>query len=229
MPLPQMDGVVDTQIDSSGNYLNVRMTKNLVAALTSCPPSHFTFISSIDVYDPSVFAQSVTEKAELSPATEYGKSKLESEQVVEDWARVLDITPLILRVTQIYGEKDRTRKLIPSVISRIKDGKAVQLFGDGSDLRDYIYSRDVARLALELHKKNASGIYNLTTGQSRSLEEVIGQLICISGEKVEIEYHERSKKRVDYRFDCRKVASILPDFEFTDFKKSLRDTYDHMS
>ena len=88
--------------------------------------------------------------------------------------------------------------------------------------------KGVARLALALYQKNAAGVYNLATCTSRSLKEVLETIILISGREVAVRYNARNRERLDYRFDNRKLTSLLPDFKFTDFDRALQETYDHI-
>ncbi|MEN8729693.1 MAG: NAD(P)-dependent oxidoreductase [Desulfuromonadales bacterium] len=223
-----MDGVAETQTDSAGNYMNAVMTANLLDALEVRALRKFVQISSIDVYNPEALREPVTETTDVKPATEYGKSKLASERKVQQWSRTCGVPNLILRVTQVFGEKDRTRKFIPSAIKRIKAGLPVEIFGNGEDLRDYIYSHDVAHLALELFRKDCGGIFNIATGTSRSLGELLREIILVSGKEVEVQYSSRRQKKLDYRFDTGKLKKALPGFELTDFNRALRQTYDHL-
>jgi UDP-glucose 4-epimerase len=223
-----MDGVAETQTDAAGNYLNAVMTANLLDALETRVLRKFVQVSSVDVYDPEALQVPVSESSDVNPATEYGKGKLASEKMVQQWSRACGVPNLILRVTQVFGEQDRTRKFIPSVIKMIKTGQPVEVFGDGKDLRDYIYSQDVARIARELFREDLSGIFNLATGTSRSLAELLRQIILFSGKEVEVHYNSRRQKKLDYRFDTGKLKQALPDLEWTDFNRALRRTYDHI-
>jgi UDP-glucose 4-epimerase len=223
-----MDGVAAQQTDDAGHYLNAVMTKNLLDALEPGALGKFVQVSSIDVYDPAALSVPVTECSGVKPSTEYGRSKLVSEETLQQWSLNCGVPNLILRVTQVFGEKDRTRKFIPSVIKRIKSGLPVDVFGDGEDLRDYIYSHDVARLTHELFRKGCCGTFNLATGTSRSLKELLNKIVLVSGRDIEVNYGQRKQKQLDYRFDVGKLMTALPGFEWTDFDKALRRTYDHI-
>lgn len=223
-----MDGVADVQLDNAGNYLNAVMTKNLLAGLDAASVGTFVQTSSIDVYGPETFGRPVTEDSPLMPATDYGKSKLASETIVRRWSAASMRPALILRVTQMFGEKDRTGKFIPAVMKKIKAGLPVTVFGDGKDLRDYLYSHDAARLALNLCQKGCRGTFNLASGTSRSLRDMLEKIVLISGKTVDVNYQKRVGQRVDYRLDTDKLMSALPRFRFTDIDEALRKTYDHI-
>ena len=223
-----MDGVSDHQVDHFGGYINSVMTNNLLEALGPDRVDKFVLVSSIDVYDPAAFSSPVTETAKLKPATDYGKSKLESELRVQKWSQQYGVPTLILRVTQVFGAKDRTRKFIPSVIRKIKSGLPVEVFGEGDDLRDYLYCHDFARLAMQLYQKNADGIFNLATGVSQSLNEVLEAIVRVSGKEVAVNYHQRTTQKLDYRFDNSKLIETVPDFKFTEMDRALHETYVHL-
>lgn len=204
---------------------NVLMTHNLLAVLGNSPPNHLIKLSTVDVYK---IVNPITEQSEILPDNYYSLSKRVSEQYVELWGRERKISACIVRLSQVFGPGDRSSKFIPSILQRVKDGLPIELFGDGSDQRDYIYVDDAAALIASICEKNITGILNIATGKSRSLNDVLVALETILDKKILIEYRPRKKPHIDYLFDIAKLNVSLKNHAFMDFTVALRATYAHM-
>lgn len=207
-----------------GDYFdNIAMTRNLLVALKETTPGYFIKLSTVDVYQ---IVPPITEQSEIAPENYYALSKRISEQFVELWCRAQGVTSCILRLTQVFGPGDRSGKFIPMVLKQVREGLPVRLFGDGSDMRDYLYVKDAAALICIICEKKIAGILNLATGTSRSLNDVLASLQKVSSDNFSIESHERKKPRIDYIFDTEKLSEVAEDFAFTDFAVALREAYE---
>jgi UDP-glucose 4-epimerase len=97
------------------------------------------YISTVDVYEP---AEMTTEETPTLPTTLYGWSKLYCERMGSIFAANHGIGCQILRIGHVYGPgEEKFAKFLPSAIMNIATGKAVQLWGDGSEIRSFIYAR----------------------------------------------------------------------------------------
>lgn len=203
---------------------NILMTRNLLKALRDNPPEYFLKLSTIDVYR---IQNGITESTGISPQNYYSLSKRVGEQFVELWSEELNIPACILRLTQIFGTGDRSSKFIPSITKQIKDASKITIYGDGSDRRDYLFVEDAARIVAECCEKRVSGIFNLASGKSYSLNDVVTILREITDKEFQIEYRGRKKPRVDYEFDIKNLINALGEIKFTDLTDALKITYFH--
>jgi len=226
------DAVVDTasKIPTANSvdedYLdNILMTRNLLRVLKKHLPGYFIKLSTIDVYKTGGV---ITEQSEISLQNYYALSKWASEQNVELWGRELKIPTCILRLSQIFGAGDRTRKFIPSIIQSIKERSKIYINGDGLERRDYVYIRDAGSMIADFCRMKAPGVFNLASGKSRSLNEVVEILQDVCDTKFQIEYRKRNKPRIDYEFDVTHLTAMLGEIKSTPFSEALRNTYFQM-
>jgi nucleoside-diphosphate-sugar epimerase len=177
---------------------NVRMTEHLLQSLDR-RLSVFCFISTLDVYGPP--AGVLTEGSPLAPSTPYAESKLRCEELVRAYAASTGTPLLVLRMTHLYGPGERPLKFIPKAIAAAVDGRPITVYGDGADLRDYLYVDDAAHAVAGVLGKPVAGTYNVASGTSVSIRDVAERIASMTGGR--IEYLPREKPRVDYRFDTR--------------------------
>ena len=91
----------------------------------------------------------ITEDAKKNPINPYGKTKLDDEYLMEKYSK-LGVDIIGLRYFNIFGEGQTIdyAGVITKFIDRIKDGKAPIIFGDGTQIRDFIYVKDIAKMNL---------------------------------------------------------------------------------
>lgn len=201
---------------------NILMTRNLLKVLRKTPPRYFLKLSTIDVYR---IQNEISESTEVTPENYYSLSKRVSEQLVEIWGKESNVTTCILRLTQIFGIGDRSNKFIPSIIRQIKDQSKITIYGDGSDRRDYLFVEDAARMIADCCEKKVSGIFNLASGKSISLNDVVEIIQEIADKKLDIEYRDRTKPQIDYEFDIKNLVNTLGELKLSNLSDTLRRIY----
>lgn len=208
---------------------NVRMTEALLRCLAQRPPRYFLKLSTADVYGAPNSGDKITEQTATVPRTFYAKSQSESEGRVEAWAKRFSVPACIVRLTQVFGPGDPTRKFIPQAIRSIKNESLFRLHGDGSERRDYLYVEDAAKLICACARKRTTRVLNLATGESRSLLDVLQDLRQVAKITPEIRRLPRRKPAVDHEFDVTALVKTLGKVPLTPFKRALRKTYDAFS
>ena len=129
----------------------------------------------------------IAEDAEKNPINPYGKTKLDDEYLMEKYSK-LGVDIIGLRYFNIFGEGQTIdyAGVITKFIDRIKDGKAPIIFGDGTQIRDFIYVKDIAKMNLIAMESNTVNLLvNVGTGKSISILELAKAMIKISGLKLE--------------------------------------------
>jgi UDP-glucose 4-epimerase len=201
---------------------NITMSRNIMKALDERFPLLVIKLSTVDVYK---ILGVITEQTEVAPQNYYSLSKRISEQFVELWGTHHNVPICILRLGQIFGKGDRSRKFIPSVIRSIKETQTAIVNGDGQDLRDYLFIDDVGRIIADFCEIKAGGTFNVAAGRSYSLIDMITMLREIADRNFDIEYRSRTKPRIDYVFDISKLTSALGDIKMTPLHEALRKAY----
>ena len=178
---------------------NLLVTLNLLKYL----PSHikgFVYSSSIDVYGEPIY-NPIDEKHPTNPLTYYGASKLAAEKFLSIFLKSRGIPLTILRYSQVYGPGEPKIKAIPVFIDKIVKGESPIIFGDGSDIRDYVYVDDVASATVLALNKNLNGIFDIGSGKGYSIKEVLDIVVRISGKDIKPIYKGRIKKLFNSTLD----------------------------
>ena len=186
---------VDRSIDGPGDFIetNITGTFNMLEAarkywVESGKPEGFRFhhISTDEVYgslpgDPDVM---FTEDTSYDPRSPYSASKAASDHLVRAWAETYGLPTVLTNCSNNYGPFHFPEKLIPVVILNALAGKDLPIYGDGSNVRDWLYVEDHADALLCVVQKGAVGrTYNIGGGNERSNLELVKTLCGILDEK----------------------------------------------
>ena len=165
--------------------VNVHGTENIFK-LANENKFKVVYASSSSVYGHKLETP-ITEDAERSPINPYGKTKLEAEHLAEKYSK-LNTEIIGLRYFNIFG-KGQTLDyagVITKFLDRINEGKAPIVFGNGSQIRDFIHVSDVAKANLMAMNSNCSNlIVNIATGNTTSILELANMMINASGLKID--------------------------------------------
>jgi UDP-glucose 4-epimerase len=185
------------------------------------------YLSTLDVY---AHADVVTEETPTMPQTLYGQSKLYCEKMLAAFSAQRKIDCLVLRVGHVYGPGEEAyAKFIPLAIQRIIDNKRVELWGDGSELRSFIYIEDVVKgIMNSLILDEEVDVINVVGGVALSIRQLLDYLITISGKQVEIDELQSDVEARDLVFSTKKFAKYLR-VEETDIFVGLECEYNYMN
>jgi dTDP-L-rhamnose 4-epimerase len=152
--------------------------------------------------------------------TPYALSKYATEVLASIYSAVLGIPFVAFRYFNVYGPRQSLSNPYTGVIaiflSRIKNNKPPIVYEDGKQMRDFVYVEDVARLNVEAIENEASGVFNLGTGEPHSLLEVIEMLKKIYGSDVE-PYITQEYRPGDNRHDFADTTKLRRHFKNTSF------------
>ncbi len=210
-----------TPVDYGDNDI---ITTNLLSGLSSNPPGFLLCVSSIDVYAP--ITKLIDEDTAIAPNGGYASSKIATEKICRKWVEGREIGLGVARLTQIFGAGDRTAKLIPASIAAIRRGDSVRLFGDGQDLRDFLFAQDAAKMVADWCELRKENTLNFATGTSVSINEVLSVLREAVGVDFKVERLPRNKPRRDYRFSIDRLRTFLGPLSLTPFSGALKSTYE---
>lgn len=205
---------------------NITIDTNVARCLSKQRVKKCLYFSSLSVYGDATTNLSITEETGIAPVSLYGIAKFAGECVVRQAAEKNDIPLVVLRPCMVYGPGDTSSAYGPTrfIKSILREGK-VSLFGDGTELRDYLFIRDLVQITILFAFDNQCGTYNLATGHSRSFQEIIAYLRQITQQDFEVIYVDRDRPKVDQRINPVKLLNILPNFRFTEFKQGQGETY----
>lgn len=181
---------VDRSIDGPGAFIqtNIIGTYNLLEAsrlyynqLSGSFKDDFRFhhISTDEVYgDLHNTTDLFTETTPYSPSSPYSASKASSDHLVRAWHRTYNLPVLVTNCSNNYGPYHFPEKLIPLTIINALHGKPLPVYGNGSQIRDWLYVEDHARALQLVVKKGVIGqTYNIG-GHNEQTNLRVVQTIC---------------------------------------------------
>ena len=205
---------------------NQLIIENLCTALLNNPVKQLIYFSSAAVYGEDIHNLNIDESTATQPRSYYGISKLTAEYLL---AKVVEAneqsTFAIIRPPLVYGLGDTSKGYGPAgFIDKILTGQGITLWGDGSELREFVYVDDLARLVCLVIEQNFAGILNPISGISHSFQDI---LACLSNQMeitFSIKQNLRTKNKVDNVFSADKLFRQFPTFEFTPLDEGLVKT-----
>lgn len=166
--------------------VNVLGTQRLIDSIDIVPLKRFVLASTADVYAPSEAPHS--EIAPLGSTNIYGSSKEFCERLIAlARRRFPDTRFLAARFFNIFGPGETNPHVLPDIISWLRKGHILRL-GNIEPKRDYVYVTDVADALLRMADYGGSfDTYNIATGESRSVRDLVGVLEQVMGVRITVE------------------------------------------
>ena len=186
---------VDRSIDGPGDFIetNISGTFNMLEAarkywVEAGKPEGFRFhhISTDEVFGSLPNDRSVmfTEETPYDPRSPYSASKASSDHLVRAWHETYGLPVVLTNCSNNYGPFHFPEKLVPVIILNALAGKDLPIYGDGSNIRDWLYVEDHADALLLVVEKGALGrSYNIGGENERSNLELVKSLCAILDEK----------------------------------------------
>ncbi|MDD3645896.1 MAG: dTDP-glucose 4,6-dehydratase [Candidatus Gracilibacteria bacterium] len=141
---------------------NVIGTQNLLDLHIEFNMTRFHHISTDEVYGDLPNGGFFTELTPINPSSPYSASKASSDLLVKAYGRTFGINYVITRCSNNYGPNQDNEKLIPHFIDLLRNNKPVTVYGDGSNIRDWLYVEDHCDAIWEVFTKaNNKSIYNI--------------------------------------------------------------------
>jgi dTDP-glucose 4,6-dehydratase len=171
---------VDRSILDASPFLqtNINGVQVLLEAMRKSPVERFVQVSTDEVYGDREAKEPSTEEAQLNPSSPYAASKAAADLLCLSYRRTYGLPVLITRSSNNYGPFQFPEKLIPLIIRNALGGMRLPLYGDGEQVRDWIYVKDNCRAILAVLNTGEPGsIYNIAMGEERSNLEVV-RMVC---------------------------------------------------
>jgi dTDP-glucose 4,6-dehydratase len=163
-----------------GTFMLLEETLRYWRTLNSAKRTTFRFlhVSTDEVYGSLGSQGSFTENTPYAPTSPYSASKAASDHLVRAWYETYDLPTLTTNCSNNYGPYQFPEKLIPHVIIQGLAEKQIPVYGDGLNIRDWLYVEDHARaLSLVLERGVVGGTYNIGGRSERTNIDVV-RTIC---------------------------------------------------
>jgi UDP-glucose 4-epimerase len=213
--------------DSLSVYMqNMEIIKNIAAMIERQPIHRILYFSSAAVYGEETENTNISENTEVNPTSYYGISKFSSECVLRKVCNDNQLTSLVcLRPPLIYGLGDLGNTYGPSGFSEAaRNNQQITLWGDGTELREFIYIRDLCHIVETLISLDeVPSKLNIASGQSYCFKDIL-DILGRYYPSLDIDTKKRSKEKVDNAFNPEKLLGIMrKDFKFTSLQDGIAE------
>lgn len=203
---------VDRSIDDSTPFFrtNVLGTQNLLEQARKYGVKRFIQISTDEVYG-SIRDGKFKEEAKLNPTSPYAASKASADLLALSYYKTYGLPIIITRSTNNYGPYQYPEKLIPLFIKKTLEDEALPLYGDGENIRDWLYVEDNC-LAIEavMLKGKEGEIYNIGANNYLKNVHIANEILSLLGkpQSLIMEVDDRLGHDFRYAVNTDKIESL---------------------
>jgi dTDP-glucose 4,6-dehydratase len=175
---------VDRSIHAPGDSFdtNLKGTFTLLEAARRHKLSRFVHVSTDEVYGSLEPQHEADENYPLKPSSPYSAAKAGSDLLVLAYFATYKLPVLVTRASNNYGPYHFPEKLIPLMISNALDGKSLPVYGDGQQIRDWLYVEDHCHGIRSVLDKGAEGeVYNIGGNRSLPNIDVVKRILAATG------------------------------------------------
>ncbi len=233
---------VDRSINGPDDFIqtNIFGTYNLLEAIRDAwkenvTGKRFHHVSTDEVYGSLGATGCFTESSPYRPNSPYSASKAAGDLLVRAYHQTYGLPVVTTHCSNNYGPYQHPEKLIPLVIQRISAGEAIPVYGDGTNVREWLYVRDHAEALWQTLTRGRDGeTYNIGGGDEWPNIRVV-ELVCDLMDEMAPELGGKSRKLItfvrdrpghDWRYaiDARKIKTELGWTPTYTFARGIRET-----
>lgn len=210
---------------------NILGTYNLLEA-TKNYDKLFIHVSTDEVYGDAENSDSFTEESLINPSNPYSATKASADHLVTAYSRTYGTKCITTRCTNNFGPYQFPEKLIPKTIIRAKKGLKIPLYGDGQQIRSWIYVYDHVQAIESLISKGAiGGKYNITAWNEITNQIIVEKILDLLGKSSDlIEFvGDRPGHDKRYSINASKIQKEIqwsPNYEFDEALKETVKWYE---
>ncbi len=168
-----------------------------------------------------------TEQTNLAPNSPYSASKASSDMIVRAYYKTYGIPTNITRCSNNYGSYQFPEKLIPLIIINALNNKDLPVYGNGLNIRDWIYVKDhCIAIDLVLHNGKLGEIYNIGAGNEITNIKIVKTILNILGKPESLIKYVKDRKGHDQRYaiNASKIMNKLGWRPLHNFEKCIQET-----
>ncbi|MYL66715.1 dTDP-glucose 4,6-dehydratase [Halorubrum distributum] len=222
---------VDRSIEGAKPFVstNVQGTQTLLDAANEAGIDRFLQISTDEVYG-QVLDGTFSEDDPLNPRNPYAATKAGADLLANSFHTTHDIPVVITRTSNNFGPRQHAEKLIPKFIQNAAAGESLPVYGDGSNVREWIYVEDNCRaLDLVLREGNIGEVYNIGSHSEKTNLEVTEAILDAVGASDDLIKFVEDRAGHDQRYalDTDKIEALgwEPQYSFEDALERTVDYY----
>ena len=206
---------------------NVLGTQVLLEAAREFKVKRFLHVSTDEVYGSLGPTGLFTEKTPLDPSSPYSASKASSDLLALAYAHTFKLPVVVTRCSNNYGPYQFPEKLIPLMIANALRDRALPVYGDGMNVRDWIHVEDHARgLLAALEKGEAGQVYNFGAASERHNIDIVKLVLRLVGKPESLITYVKDRLGHDRRYaiDASKAYEKLGWAPLHKFETALAAT-----
>jgi dTDP-glucose 4,6-dehydratase len=208
---------------------NVTGTFVLLQVARKFNVKRFVHISTDEVYGDIPEGIFSTEESPLNPSSPYSASKAASDLLVRSYVRTFGFPAVITRSSNNYGPYQFPEKFLPLMITNALDGKALPIYGDGKQQRDWLHVEDNCRGVLAVLERGRIGeVYNIGGTDVEENLTMARRLLRATGQPETLLSYVKDRPGHDRRYalDCKKMERELGWKPQITLEEGLRQTID---
>ncbi len=213
--------------------INVCGTVSLLQAALDCDIKSIVFASSSSVYGDTPKLPK-KEDMQTKPLSPYAISKLSAEEYCRVFHEIYGLSTTTLRYFNVFGPRQdpnsKYAAVVCAFISRVLDGKAPIIYGDGKQSRDFTYVADVCEAnILAAESKNTDGkVYNIACNRRTTVDELAENIISFSNK--DLSPINEEVRKGDIKHSLADISKAKEDFNYNPkytLKEGLKNTYNY--
>jgi dTDP-glucose 4,6-dehydratase len=203
---------VDRSILEAGSFVktDVLGTYVLLQRALKAGVPRFVQISTDEVYG-SAARGSFRESDPVRPNSPYSASKSGADLLVRAFCKTYGFPAVITRSSNNYGPYQHPEKFIPLFITNAIEGKPLPIYGNGSNVRDWVYVEDNCRAIELVGREGAEGeVYNIGAGEEHPNIEIARKIVALTGADTSLLTFVSDRPGHDWRYsiDARKIRRL---------------------
>ena len=210
---------------------NLVIINNFIRVILNVIPKKIIFFSSASVYgEDFLHINEIDENTSVENRSYYGMGKYMSELLLTKACEEVKTELVILRPPLIYGHGDLSFGYGPTgFLRKALDGEEIIMWGDGTELREFVYINDVVGIVKTLTNSDFIGVLNLVSGTSYNYLDVTRILRDYINIDFKVSSRPRSKDKVDHVFSNKRIMNTTNDFCFTNLEAGMKMMYESMN
>lgn len=232
---------VDNSINSSKPFIetNVEGTHKLLEAIRESSAYkqksiRLVHVSTDEVYGSLGKTGQFTELSQINPQSPYAASKAASDHLVLAWVNTYNMDCIVTNCSNNYGPRQHSEKLIPKIVKNAINGTPIPIYGDGQNVRDWLFVDDHSEALLVLAERGLTGQrYNIGGGYEKTNLE-IARTICSTLHNLNVLEHDpeqlitfvQDRPGHDFRYavDFSKLSAEINWSPRTSFEHGIHNT-----
>ncbi len=220
---------VDRSIVGPGEFIrtNVQGTLSLLQAARACGDLRFLQIGTDEVYGSLGPTGRFSETTPLDPHSPYSASKAAADHLVSAFGTTYGLPAIITRCSNNYGPYQFPEKMVPLMINNARHDKPLPVYGDGSNVRDWIYVEDHCRALWQVLTRGQVGrVYNIGAENERSNLDVVKSILRHMDKPESLITFVKDRPGHDFRYaiDATRIRAELGWSPLVDFDAGLDRT-----